>query len=74
MQYGMNLLLWTGELNDDAASVCESLKAMGYDGVEVPIFNLGLDYTAWGKRLDEIGLKRTAVTVSSKKPRATNTS
>ena len=36
---------------------------MGYDGVEVPMFNLDLDYKAWGKRLDDLGLARTAVTV-----------
>lgn len=63
MKYGMNLLLWTGELNDDMLPVLESLKKMGYDGVELPIFNVDLDYAAWGKRLDDLGLERTAVTV-----------
>ena len=63
MKFGMNLLLWTGELNDDLVPVLESLKAMAYDGIELPIFNLDLDYSAWGQRLDEIGLERTAVTV-----------
>ncbi|XZE19056.1 sugar phosphate isomerase/epimerase family protein [Pirellulaceae bacterium SH449] len=63
MKFGMNLLLWSGELNDGMLPVLESLKKMGYDGVEVPIFNLDLDYTAWGKRLDDLGLSRTAVTV-----------
>jgi D-psicose/D-tagatose/L-ribulose 3-epimerase len=63
MKFGMNLLLWTGEMNDGMLPVLESLKDMGYDGVEVPIFNLDLDYAAWGKRLDDLGLQRTAVTV-----------
>lgn len=36
---------------------------MGFDGVEVPLFNLDLDYAAWGKKLDNLGLARTAVTV-----------
>ncbi|MCU0982950.1 MAG: sugar phosphate isomerase/epimerase [Pirellulaceae bacterium] len=63
MKFGMNLLLWTGELNDSMLPVLESLKNMGYDGVELPLFNLGLDYAAWGKRLDDLGLERTAVTV-----------
>jgi D-psicose/D-tagatose/L-ribulose 3-epimerase len=63
MKFGMNLLLWTGELNDAMLPVLESLKNMGYDGVELPLFNLGLDYAAWGKRLDDLGLARTAVTV-----------
>jgi D-psicose/D-tagatose/L-ribulose 3-epimerase len=63
MKYGMNLLLWTGELNDNLMPILEKLKSFGFDGVEIPIFNTELDYTAWGKRLDAIGLERTAVTV-----------
>jgi len=63
MKFGMNLLLWTGELNEDIKPVLHSLKGMGYDGVELPIFNTDLDYTAWGSLLDEIDLERTAVTV-----------
>ncbi|MFT7641434.1 MAG: D-psicose/D-tagatose/L-ribulose 3-epimerase [Pirellulaceae bacterium] len=63
MKFGMNLLLWNGELNDELIPVLESLKAMGYDGVELPLFNTDLDYAAWGKRLDDLGLERTAVTV-----------
>jgi D-psicose/D-tagatose/L-ribulose 3-epimerase len=63
MKFGMNLLLWTGELHDGLLPVLESLKALGYDGVELPLFNLDLDYAAWGQRLDELGLERTAVTV-----------
>ena len=35
MKFGMNLLLWTGQLNDDLLPVLENLKKMGYDGVEV---------------------------------------
>lgn len=63
MKYGMNLLLWTGELNDSLLPVLEKLKGMGYDGIEIPVFNLDLDYAAWGKRFDDLGLARTAVTV-----------
>lgn len=63
MKFGMNLLLWTGEMNDGMLPVLESLKGMGYDGVEVPLFNTDLDYAAWAKRLDDLGLERTAVTV-----------
>src|SRR5215510_5545770 len=63
MKFGMNLLLWTGELNDGLLPVLHLLKNLGYDGVELPIFNTGLDYAKWGKVLDEIGLGRTAVTV-----------
>jgi D-psicose/D-tagatose/L-ribulose 3-epimerase len=63
MKYGMNLLLWTGEVMEEHLPTLESLKAMGYDGVEIPIFNLESDYTLWGNRLDDLGLERTAVTV-----------
>ena len=63
MKFGMNLLLWTGELTEAMVSVLESLKHMGYDGVELPLFNLDLDYKTWGERLDNLGLARTAVTV-----------
>lgn len=65
MRYGMNLLLWTGEMNDGLMPVLEMLKQQGYDGVEIPMFNLSLDYSAWGRRLDDLGLLRTAVTVRS---------
>jgi D-psicose/D-tagatose/L-ribulose 3-epimerase len=63
MKYGMNLLLWTGELNDGIIPVLKMLKGLGYDGVELPIFNTGLDYARWGKILDDHGLARTAVTI-----------
>jgi D-psicose/D-tagatose/L-ribulose 3-epimerase len=63
MKYGMNLLLWSGEVSDSLFPVIEKIKAIGYDGVEIPIFNLDLDYAAIGKRLDDLGLKRTAVTI-----------
>lgn len=63
MKFGMNLLLWSGELNDDLMPVLQSLKDMGFDGVELPLFNTDLDYADWGRRLDDLGLERTAVTV-----------
>lgn len=63
MKYGMNLLLWSGELNEGLIPILEKLKGMGYDGVEIPLFNLDLNYADWGKRLDAIGLRRTGVTV-----------
>ena len=63
MKFGMNLLLWTGELHDGMMPVLEMIKRLGFDGVELPIFNTNLDYAAWGKKLDSLGLGRTAVTV-----------
>ncbi len=63
MKYGMNLLLWTDRLHDGLLPVLENLKKLGYDGVEIPMFDLSLDYAAWGKRFDDLGLERSAVTV-----------
>lgn len=63
MRFGMNLLLWSGELNEGLLPAIEMLKRIGYDGVEIPLFSLSLDYAGWGRRLDGLGLQRTAVTV-----------
>jgi D-psicose/D-tagatose/L-ribulose 3-epimerase len=64
MKFGMNLLLWTGEMHDGMLPVLESIRDMGYDGVELPMFDLDVNkWSQWGRRLDELGLQRTAVTV-----------
>lgn len=63
MKYAMNLLLWSAEVTDDLFPVIAELKQIGYDGVELPMFNLDLDYAAIGRRLDALGLGRTAVTI-----------
>ncbi|QDS92395.1 D-tagatose 3-epimerase [Roseimaritima multifibrata] len=63
MKYGMNLLLWSGEVTEAMIPTIEHLKASGFDGIEMPMFNLDLDYAGLGKKLDEIGLARTAVTI-----------
>lgn len=66
MQYGMNLLLWTTDLEPSQFHLLEKIKDIGYDGVEIPIFNLDIDrFKAIGARCDELGLERTAVTVST---------
>lgn len=64
MKYGMNMLLWTDHVTDEHASTLQDLKDWGYDGVELPVFQMDQDhYAKLGKRLDDIGLQRTAVTV-----------
>ena len=65
MKYGMNLLLWTDHLHEGMLPTLEKLKKLGYDAVEVPMIDLSLDYAAWGKRLDDLGLERTAVTLTT---------
>jgi D-psicose/D-tagatose/L-ribulose 3-epimerase len=64
MRFGMNLLLWTDTLNDEALPLLDEIKAIGFDAVEVPIFEHDVaKYAAWGKHLDNAGLARTGVTV-----------
>ena len=59
----MNLLLWTTEMEDDMGAVLEELKQTGFDGVEVPVFGTDLGkWERWSRRLDDLGLARTAVT------------
>ena len=67
MKIGMNLLLWTDTVTPEHDGLLEQLKAIGFDGVEIPIFN-GADTTPYerlGKRLKDLGLGATAVTVMS---------
>jgi D-psicose/D-tagatose/L-ribulose 3-epimerase len=64
MKYGINLYLWADDMHDGLVPVLERLKEIGYDGVELPIFDLNTDkWQMWSKRLDEIRLERTANTV-----------
>ena len=64
MRYGLNLLLWTDTLNDAVLPLLDEIKQIGYDAVELPVFELDVDkYARWGKHLDNAGLARTGVTV-----------
>lgn len=65
MNIGFNLLLWTGEFHpDNDLGLLAPLKAAGYDGVELPIFNPdATHYKAVGTALADHGLRSTAVTV-----------
>ena len=64
MKYGLNRLLWTDRMHDGLVPVVERIKALGYDGIEMPIFELDEKvYREWGRKLDGLGLQRTAVTV-----------
>ncbi len=64
MKYGINLYLWADDMHDGLLPVLESLKRMGYDGIEVPIFDLDRSHwERWARRLDDLGLERTANTV-----------
>jgi len=64
MRYGMNLLLWTDTLSDETLPLLDQIKQVGFDIVEIPIFEPNVDeYAAFGRHLDNAGLARTGVTV-----------
>ncbi|MFQ5733222.1 MAG: sugar phosphate isomerase/epimerase family protein [Planctomycetaceae bacterium] len=64
MKYGMNLLLWTTDVTESDYPLLDQLKGYGYDGVELPVFEMDAGrFAALGKTLDDVGLERTAVTV-----------
>lgn len=64
MKRGINLYLWADHMHEGLLPVLESLKRIGYDGVEVPVFDLDVAMWArWARRLDDLGLERTANTV-----------
>jgi D-psicose/D-tagatose/L-ribulose 3-epimerase len=64
MKLGINLYLWADDMHDELMPVLERLKQIGYDGVEVPIFDLDqAKWELWARRLDDLGLQRTANTV-----------
>ena len=64
MKLGFNLLLWTTHVTDAHWPVIERLKATGYDGVEVPMFEGTPDhYEKLGRRLRALGLGATGIGV-----------
>jgi len=63
MKFGINLLLWTTHVTQHHYPLIQRLKEMGYDGVEVPIFEgTAQEYRALGAVLRDHGLGATAVT------------
>ncbi|WP_238537515.1 sugar phosphate isomerase/epimerase family protein [Zavarzinella formosa] len=60
----MNLLLWTGHVTEELYPVIADIKATGFDGVEIPIFDGDpAHYSKIKKELDNQGLECTTVTV-----------
>lgn len=62
----MNLLLWATHVTEEHYPQLEKIKSAGFDGVEIPIFG-GDDshYRKLRKKLDELQLKTSAITVSA---------
>jgi D-psicose/D-tagatose/L-ribulose 3-epimerase len=66
MKTGMNLLLWTTHVTSDLFPTLAKLKAMGFDGVEIPIFEGdAAHYREVRRELDKLGLGCTTVTVAT---------
>jgi D-psicose/D-tagatose/L-ribulose 3-epimerase len=65
MKTGMNLLLWTDFVTERHDALLDQLRQIGFDSVEVPIFNTTdlKPYERLGERLKGLGLTATAVTV-----------
>jgi len=62
---GMNLLLWGTEIDESLFPVLEKIKEIGYDGVEIPIFDTTPEkWFSWRQKLDSLGLDRVAVTIN----------
>ena len=65
MKIGFNLLLWTGHVTEENYSLFPALKSVGYDGVEIPIFDVSnpAHFKQIGQAMKDNGLEATAVTV-----------
>lgn len=64
MKTGMNLLLWTGLVTEEHFPLLGKIKATGFDGVELPVFEGDVKhYEMLGKELKKQGLKCTTVTI-----------
>ncbi len=65
MKIGMNLLLWGTEMDETLFPVLEKIREVGFDGVEIPIFdNQASKWESWRVKLDELGLERVAVAIN----------
>jgi D-psicose/D-tagatose/L-ribulose 3-epimerase len=62
MKIGMCMFLWTTHVTRDHEALLRDIKATGFDGVEIPIFEGAADhFSDLGALLDSTGLERTAV-------------
>ena len=63
MKLGMNMLLWGSHITSAHYPIFEKIKAAGFDGVEVPLFEGDVaHFTTIGKELARQGLGVTTVT------------
>ncbi|MCM8529778.1 MAG: sugar phosphate isomerase/epimerase [Lentisphaeraceae bacterium] len=63
MKYGMNMLLWGTHITEELFPIFDDLKAAGFDGVEIPLFEGEKEhYQNMAKVLKKAGLACTTVT------------
>ena len=66
MRTAFNLLLWTTHVTEEHFPLFDTLKKVGYDGVEIPLFEGDVKhFTKVGKAIRKAGLGCTAVTVAT---------
>jgi D-psicose/D-tagatose/L-ribulose 3-epimerase len=64
VKIGFDLLLWTTHVTEAHLPIAEELKATGYDGVEIPIFEGEVaHYRQLGRQLADLGLEATGIGV-----------
>ncbi|MHC4555975.1 MAG: sugar phosphate isomerase/epimerase family protein [Planctomycetota bacterium] len=64
MKVGFNMLLWTTHVTQEDFPLLETLKKVGYDGVEIPIFEGQVEhFEKVGQAIKDNGLTCTSVTV-----------
>jgi D-psicose/D-tagatose/L-ribulose 3-epimerase len=63
MRYGMNMLLWTTEVTQAHFPILDRLRAIGYDTIEVPVFETSDPdaYARLGQRLRALDLAPLAI-------------
>ena len=65
MKLGFDLLLWTTHVTDEHWPIIEKLKATGYDGVEIPMFEGEVaHYEKLGRRLRDARPRRRPASAS----------
>ena len=66
MKLGFDLLLWTTHVTEQHWPILDRLRATGYDGAEIPMFEGSVaHYQKLGQRLRDAGLASTGIGVMS---------
>jgi D-psicose/D-tagatose/L-ribulose 3-epimerase len=67
VKFGINMLLWTTQVGEEHFPLLAQMKALGYDGVELPVFAAdSARYRRIGAELRSLGLGATAVTIATR--------